>query len=119
MGSRRAPRHGGGLRLEALNDGEVQGAARRQALGDGMSGSWAYKLLYSRARGPSKRRGITEQYSLLQAHFMGNGTPQDQFHRCFPNALTTEHKLEKKRTEANEALTYHSPRRHHEGHHHR
>ena len=47
MGSRRAPRHGGGLRLEALSGGEVQGAARHQALGDGMSGSWlmAYKLL--------------------------------------------------------------------------
>ena len=45
MGSRRAPRHGGGLRLEALSGGEVQGAARHQALGDGMIGSWAYKLL--------------------------------------------------------------------------
>ena len=45
MGSRRAPRHGGGLRLEALSGGEVQGAARHQTLGDGMSGPWPYKLL--------------------------------------------------------------------------
>ena len=68
MGSRRAPRHGGGLRLEALGGGEVQGAARHQTLGDGMSGPWPHKLLEATV--------IVDPWSNAGCHI--RGYPRDQ-----------------------------------------